>query len=106
MEPRDDNSQWQFEQETEQQFEEDFQKFVASHEEDFKTWEVDYLNNHADSVEQQCLYAEYIMEHCGGDRIICNGDTLIAAQEDGYLWDAFLSKQYEDYKNEVKNEQS
>ena len=34
MEPRDDNSQWQFEQEMEQQFEEDFQKFVASREDE------------------------------------------------------------------------
>ncbi len=35
-------------------------------------------------------YAEYIMEHAGGDRLICNGDTLLAAQEDGYLFDDFL----------------
>ena len=39
---------------------------------------------------QQIAYAEYIMKHCGGDRMICNGDTLIQAQEDGYLWDEFL----------------
>ena len=37
-----------------------------------------------------CAYAEYIMAHAGGDRIICNGDTLIAAQEDGYLVDEFI----------------
>jgi hypothetical protein len=35
-------------------------------------------------------YAEYIMENAGGDRIICNGNTLIAAMEDGYLWNEFL----------------
>lgn len=35
-------------------------------------------------------YAEYIMEHSKGDRVICNGDTLIAAQEDLYLWNDFL----------------
>jgi hypothetical protein len=35
-------------------------------------------------------YAEYIMEHSAGDRIICNGDTLIRAQEDNYLFDDFL----------------
>lgn len=35
-------------------------------------------------------YAEYIMDNCGGDRVICNGDTLLAAQEDGYLFEEFL----------------
>lgn len=35
-------------------------------------------------------YAEYIMDHAGGDRIICNGDTLTCAMEDGYLWEDFL----------------
>lgn len=35
-------------------------------------------------------YAEYIMEHAGGDRIICNGDTLLAAMEDGYLFNDYL----------------
>ena len=35
-------------------------------------------------------YAEYIMDNCHGDRVICNGDTLIQAQEDFYLWEEFL----------------
>lgn len=36
-------------------------------------------------------YAEYIMEHgSNGDRVICNGDTLLQAQEDGYLFEEFL----------------
>lgn len=35
-------------------------------------------------------YAEFIMEHSKGDRTICNGDTLLQAQEDLYLFDAFL----------------
>lgn len=35
-------------------------------------------------------YAEYIMNNCHGERIICNGDTLIVAMEQGYLADAFL----------------
>jgi hypothetical protein len=34
-------------------------------------------------------YAEYVMTHCHGDRIICNGDTLISAMEDGYLYEDF-----------------
>lgn len=36
-------------------------------------------------------YAEYIMEHSGGERVICNGDTLLLAQEDGYLFADFLA---------------
>jgi hypothetical protein len=35
-------------------------------------------------------YAEFIMNNCGGDRIICNGDTLTCAQEDGYMFDEFI----------------
>lgn len=35
-------------------------------------------------------YAEYIMEHSAGDRLICNGDMLTVAMEDGYLWDDFI----------------
>lgn len=41
--------------------------------------------------EQQIAYGEYIMEHCSGDRIIGNGDALIKAKEEGYLWDDFLA---------------
>lgn len=35
-------------------------------------------------------YAEYIMDNCGGERVIFNGDTLIEAMEDGYLFDEFV----------------
>ena len=35
-------------------------------------------------------YAEYIMDHSAGDRVICNGDTLLDAQADGYLFPEFL----------------
>lgn len=35
-------------------------------------------------------YAEYIMANASGDRMICNGDTLLEAQEDGYLFIEFL----------------
>lgn len=35
-------------------------------------------------------YAQFIMDNCGGDRMICNGDTLILAQENGYLFDEFV----------------
>ena len=42
-----------------------------------------------DNGEFDEQYAEYIMEHCGGERIICNGDTLCDAMEDLYLYDSF-----------------
>lgn len=34
-------------------------------------------------------YMEYIMENCHGERMICNGDMLIEAAEEGYLYEAF-----------------
>lgn len=34
-------------------------------------------------------YMEYIMENCHGERMICNGDMLIVAAEEGYLYEAF-----------------
>ena len=42
-----------------------------------------------DNLELEDEYAEYIMENCHGDRIICNGDTLIRAMEDAYLFESF-----------------
>ena len=38
-------------------------------------------------------YVEYIMDNCHGERIICNGHTLIKAIEDGYLWEEFIDSQ-------------
>ena len=35
-------------------------------------------------------YAEYITSNACGDRVICNGDTLLEAMEDGYLFEEFL----------------
>lgn len=36
-------------------------------------------------------YANYLMDHHDpADRIICNGDTLLQAQEDLYLFTDFL----------------
>ena len=35
-------------------------------------------------------YAEFIMDRCAGDRMICNGDQLLLAMEDGYIYDEFL----------------
>ena len=36
-------------------------------------------------------YSDYICANAGGDRIICNGDTLLCAMEDGYLFPEFLA---------------
>jgi hypothetical protein len=41
-------------------------------------------------IQYSATYARYIMDHSKGDRVICNGDTLLAAQEDGYLFEEFL----------------
>ncbi len=35
-------------------------------------------------------YANFIMEHSKGDRVVCNGDTLLEAMEAGYLFEEFL----------------
>jgi hypothetical protein len=48
------------------------------------------IDKELDDLMYSSEYAEYIMEHSGGDRIICNGDTLTAAMEDGYLFNEFL----------------
>ena len=42
-------------------------------------------------------YADFIMEHSAGERIVCNGDTLIAAMESGDYFDRFC-----DYLEEKK----
>ena len=43
-----------------------------------------------DDLQYSEEYAEFIMSNCHGERVICNGNTLTIAMEDGYLWDAFL----------------
>jgi hypothetical protein len=50
-----------------------------------------------DDDDLQSRHMEYIMEHCGGDRMICNGDMLIEAQEEGYLYEDFRDYCLEDY---------
>lgn len=44
--------------------------------------EFDLAFDNCDLDEQ---YADHIMENCHGDRLICNGDTLVEAMEDLYL---------------------
>ncbi len=49
-----------------------------------------YTENELDDLQGSTEYAEYIMEHCRGDRVIANGDMLTEAMEDGYLFAEFI----------------
>lgn len=42
-----------------------------------------------DRYEFDDEYAEYIMNNCHGERAIGNGDMLIRAMEEGYLFESF-----------------
>ena len=48
--------------------------------------------------EMQQRYAQYITDRPDSSRPIGNGDILIKAMEDGYLWDDFCN--YEGINNE------
>lgn len=48
------------------------------------------MNEELEYLTYSPEYADFIMKNCGGERIICNGDSLISAQEDGYLFSEFL----------------
>lgn len=44
-----------------------------------------------DALQYSDEYAQYILDNYdASERIICNGDTLLQAQEDGYLFAEFL----------------
>ena len=45
----------------------------------------------ADQLWEGDGYAEYIMANPLGERVICNGDTLLDAMEDHYLFDNYLA---------------
>ncbi len=40
-------------------------------------------------------YAEYLMENADSSRVICNGDTLLSAMEDSYMFDSFKDSMVE-----------
>ena len=42
-----------------------------------------------DQYEEQ--YGEYIMKNCAGDRVISNGNDLLKAVEEGYLYEEFIN---------------
>jgi hypothetical protein len=43
-----------------------------------------------DKLSTSNEYGEYIMNNCHGERVIGNGDALIEAMEEQYLWEEFL----------------
>ena len=45
----------------------------------------------ASELQYSDAYAEYIMENSKGDRVICNGDMLTVAMEEGDLFEEFLN---------------
>lgn len=49
----------------------------------------EFDNMYDNSYDLQDQHMVYIMENCHGERSICNGDGLIVAQEEGYLYDDF-----------------
>ena len=48
-----------------------------------------------DNFELESEYGEFIMNNCHGERIICNGATLVDAIEDNYLYDEFKASMLE-----------
>lgn len=51
-------------------------------------------NNEIDRLGESEEYADYIMANGSADRLICNGDALLCAMEDGYLFDDFLIERF------------
>jgi hypothetical protein len=47
-------------------------------------------NKELDRLSESDEYANFIMANCNRDRVIYNGDSLLCAMEDGYLFDEFL----------------
>jgi hypothetical protein len=47
------------------------------------------FDSYFDAVDLMDDYMDYMVENCHGERMICNGDMLIIAAEEGYLYEAF-----------------
>jgi len=45
----------------------------------------------SDLAEYEEQYGEYIMNNCAGDRVISNGNDLLKAIEEGYLYAEFIN---------------
>jgi hypothetical protein len=51
---------------------------------------MNFTDEQLDELAYSDEYMEYIMNNAGGQRVICNGDMLIDAVEDGFLFEEFL----------------
>lgn len=51
--------------------------------------QIEHFDREFDSGKYDDEYAEYIIAKSAGDRLICNGDSLIRAMEDGYMYAEF-----------------
>lgn len=49
----------------------------------------DEFDSRMSSNDLDDKYAEYLMAHAAPDRLICNGDQLVKAMEDGFMADQF-----------------
>lgn len=52
---------------------------------------MEYSEFELDELSLSDEYAGYIVDNCGGDRVICNGNTLLLAMEEHYLFDDFIA---------------
>ena len=43
-----------------------------------------------DALWESDGYSQYIMQNCAGERIICNGATMLEAMEDYYLFNDYV----------------
>jgi hypothetical protein len=43
-----------------------------------------------ETLQESTEYADFLMYNCA-DRIICNGDALLEATEDGHMFEDFLA---------------
>lgn len=47
------------------------------------------FENAYNNAELDDEYAQYIMDNSAGERVIGNGDMLLTAMEEGYLFESF-----------------
>lgn len=57
----------------------------------------EFDNMFDNSYDLQDQHMVYIMENCHGERVICNGDDLIIASEENYLYEEFRDHYIEKY---------
>jgi hypothetical protein len=53
---------------------------------------------YGEDMDLEDQYADFIMRYDGGDRIICDGDMLLDAMDEGYLIDEFITAKFNNLK--------